>query len=521
MHEFEPGEYGRPTDPPKPVMPKGQPRGDAGFVLPHSASFMGSALNRGSKNYWYAFDEAMAQSRQNAELMRLDPVIDACLRLRTYPTSLLSQHFDPDDDTDPFQVECAGHAERQFDKLHGMTFLKRWLLYEGDFVGRSGAQVRMEWVNKRGRNWHTPTAFKMIAGDKLVFFGNGRLGIQVGGQHSLPTEMTEQGPCYVVNDEEREQLIVHQFEPEDVSYFRPFQAGAINGTGLRGKLFWLWALKQRVWGMGMDFLQWFAKGLTVYYFESGNENHQNEVRQWIEQQDGNTALMFPRFRDGGPGYKPIERFEASTASPQFLQQLVTGYFDDLFKLSILGQTLTSGTASTGLGSGVANAHQQTFENFVKYDAVALQETLTRDLLGPWYRANFPGVPCGRWILDVDDPNVQQMIENAQALYQMGAAIPEGQLLDASGIAEVKEGDTILTNVQPMQPAAMGGVPDNVPVVQGQPSGPPLQMSLRQWSQAVTAARSGNRQAQKLFRTRKVIVPGLSPGTVNRLHRRPR
>lgn len=502
--QFTPEEYGLPLPPPKPLDPSGQPRGDAHLPVPHPALFQGM-MNLQNRSYYYQFDEAMAHSRENAERMRLDPVIDACMRLRTYPTSLLTNHIAPDDDTDPFQVECAAEAERLLSYLPGFLFAKRWLLYEGEFVGRAGVQVRTEWVNKRGRNWHMPTAFTMVSGDKLIFRYSDEVGVLVGSGFGLNTVTTERGAAYMLNPEEREQMIVHNFEPEDVSYYKPQMAGAIKGTGLRGKLYWLWALKVRVWAMGMDFLQWFAKGLMVYYFDHGNDEHRNEVRQWIEAQNGNTAIMFPRFRDGSPGYKPIERFDVSTASPAFIQSLITQYFDDLFKLCILGQTLTSGTASTGLGSGVSNAHQQTFENFVKYDAVALQETLTRDFLAPFYRNNFPGVPVGRWMIEVDNPNVQQMVESAQALYQMGAAIPEGVLLEATGLPEVKPGDTILTNVQPMQPAAVGPTPDGVPVVQGEP----MRMSLRQWSQAVALARTGDPRAQRLFRTRRVIVPGLS------------
>jgi hypothetical protein len=462
-------------------------------------------INLSNRSYYYQFDEAMAHSRENAERMRLDPVIDACLRLRTYPTALLTNHIAPDDDTDPFQVQCAAQAERHLNRLPGFLFAKRWLLYEGCFVGRAGVQVRSEWVSKRGRLWHLPTAFQPVSGDKLIFKWDGSAGVLVGAGFGLPTMVTERGPAYMLNPEEREQMVIHHFEPEDVSYYRPQMAGAIKGTGLRGKLFWLWALKMRLWAMGMDFLKWFAKGIMVYYFDHGNDEHRKEVQAWVEGQDGNTALLFPRLRDGGPNYKPVERFDVSTASPAFIQQLITEYFDNLIKLSILGQTLTSSTGSTGLGSGVADAHQQTFENFVKYDAVALQETLTRDLLSVFYRSNFPGVPMGQWVVEVDDPNVQQMIENAQTMYQMGAAIPEGVLLESSGLPEVKTGDTILTNVQPMQPAAVGAMPDNVPVVQGEP----VKMSLRQWSEAVTLARKGNTVAKRLFRTRRVVVPGLS------------
>lgn len=513
--DFTPEEYGAPAPPADPVDPKGQPRGDAHFPVPHPSEFNGLS-NFGTRNYPYWHDEAVQYGgRENAERMRLDPVINACMQLRVYPTALLTSHIDPDDDENQFEVDCAMKAQKLLTSLPGFTFIKRWLLDDGIFKGRSGSWMRWQWVNKYGRNWHLPTAFRPLDGDKLVFkWAENQVGVLVSGMFSAALDRlgsSERGRVYYCTPEEREELIVHEFEPEDASFYNPMRAGSIKGTGLRGKLYWLWALKSRVWAMGMDWLQWFARGLTVFYFKSGNMEHYKAVKAWVEAQDGSSSLFIP-WLPGSPemtGFKPMERFEPGTASPQFIQQLITSYFDELFKINILGQTLTSGTASTGLGSGVAQAHQGTFENFVKYDAIALGETLTRDLLVPFYRINFPGVAPGRWVLEVDDPNVQQMMENAQVLYQMGAALPEEPLLDATGIPRSKTGQTILTNVQPMQPAAVGGMPNNIPVQQDASGQQPLQLSLRQWANVCSAARNGDRRAQRVLLSRRCVVHGLA------------
>lgn len=496
-------EFGAPTPPPTPPTREGQPRGEARMPLPHPSEFMGQ-WNSAARAYSYMHDEAVSHSRENAERMRLDPVINACLQLRTYPTALLTSHIDPDDDEEQYQVDCAMKAQKILSHLPGFMFMRRWLLDDGLFKGRSGCWVRWQKVARRGRLWDVPTGFRPLDGDKLVFrWAENQVGVLVAGNVPAPLDRvgtSERGRVYWCTPEDREQLIVHEYQPEDSSFYTPQRAGSIHGTGLRGKLYWLWALKNRVWAMGMDFLQWFARGLTVFYFKSGNAEHYEAMKAWVEAQDGSSSLFIPWLPGSDmAGYKPVERFEASTASPQFIQQLITQYFDDLFKLNILGQTLTSGTASTGLGSGVAQAHQSTFENFVKYDAIALGETLTRDLLQPFYRANFPGVPCGRWVMEVDDPNVQQMVENAQVLYQMGAAVPEEPLLEAAGLPKPKTGQTILTNVQPMQPAAVDGTPNNVPV----------QLSLRQWATVTRAAQNGDRRAQRLLLARRFTVRGLN------------
>lgn len=469
--DYTPEELGHKGKPADPLDILGQPRGNARFPFPHVGTFGGQA-GWSNRSYLPYHDEAVAHSMANAGAMRLDPVIDTGMRLRTYPTSLLSLHVEPDDDESPYEVERARKAERNLQHLPGFLFAKHWLLDDGIFTGKSAVKVRWEATQKRDRLYHLPTAFEPVSGDKLVFKWSGQLGVLVGGNYPGPTEAVPGGGgrAYFLTPEEREQMIVFQFEPADVSYWNPQKAGAIKGLGLRDKLYWFWALKQRVWGMSMDFLQWFAQGLTVYYFRNGNAEHATAVRNWVEAQQGQSALLFPWFVGNEQGFKPIERFEASTASPAFLQSLVTEYFDRIIKELILGQTLTSGTAPTGLGSGVASAHQTTFDQIVKYDAVALGECLTRDLLGPYYRFNEPGVPCGRIVIDVDDPNAQGMIENAKAIIDMGGSVPMEPLIEAGGIPQTKPGQTVLSNLQPMQPAAAGGIPQGTPVVNPQPLG---------------------------------------------------
>lgn len=503
---FTPEEFGRPGPDAKPVDPQGQPRGEARMPIPHMSSFMGMT-NWINRSYFANFDEALQHSRENAERMRsMDAVIDGCMKLLTYPISLLSSHLEPDDSEDEFQIQCASDAEANLCTMQNFLFIKRWLLDNGAFVGRSGCQVRWQWVTKRGKKVHMPTGFVPVHGDKIIFKWDGRVGILVAGQFPLPTEPSERGRVYYLTPEEREQFICHEVEPEDVSFYKPLSAGQIHGVGLRSKLYWLWALKQRVWAMGMDFLQWFSKGLTVFPFPGGNNDYATELRKWIEGQDGSTAWMLPVFNNVGvQPYDPVMRFDAGTSSPAFIQKLLTEYFDDLIKFVILGQTLTSGTAATGLGSGVAAAHQTTFDIKVKYHATALQETLSRDLVGPYYRANYPGVAPARWVFEIDDPNTQSMLENAQLLYQMGAALPEESLLDAAGIPEVKPDDTILTDIQGQQPAAMGGLPAGVPVEEGQP----MQLSLRQFTSLCRMAENGNRRAQRVLLSRRFGVRGLT------------
>lgn len=469
--ELTPEELGFPGTPAPATRTSGPPVGLGKFAVPQPFTFAG-IINAINHVYPYTHDEAMLHSRENAERMRYDPVIDACLRLRMMSVALLTSRIDPDDDTNPDEVRAAEEATRVLGGIPGQLDMHRALL-DATFVGRSGWQNRWRWKTKRGKQWMYPAVRgRHIDGDKLVFGWGDEVGVLVQGAFHGPTKNTERGRAYFFTPEEREQLIVHKFEPTDAPFYRPMNAGSIHGRGLRDRLYWLWSLKSRIWSLGIDYLEWFAQGLTAYYFESGNPAHLQEVREWVQAQAGNKVLLVPRMKNGGPGYKPVERFEPGTSSSQFLQALLTDYFDDLIVRLILGQTLTTQAAATGLGSGVAQAHGQTFEQIVKYDATGLQETYSEDLVKVFYAHNYPGMEPGHWVFDIDSPNVQQMIENAQAIWQMGGSVPEGALLETAGLPEPGPNDTILSNVQPMQPSAVGGVPEGVPMEGGDAAAPP-------------------------------------------------
>ena len=509
--EFTPEEHGLPIPHPAPPTREGQPRGDAMMPVPVPLQFAGTTGWTG-RAFWNQHDQALAHSRENAERMRLDPVIDACMRLRTYPTSLLPFHIEPDDDEDPIQVEAAAKSEKILKRMPGFHFARHSLLDDGTFTGRAGVKIRWQKVYKGGRLWDVPTAFQHVSGDKLVFFWDGRIGITVQGSFLGPTEPIPgyPGRAYVLSPTEREQLICYQFEPTDAPFSKPQRAGSIMGLGLRDKLYWIWALKDRIWAMGMDFLEWFCRGISIFYFRNGNAEHYNQVKNWVENQWGNSVMLMPDILSNeNQNKKVFEHIAPPTGNQQFLQSLITDYFDRLFKEVILGQTLTSGTAPTGLGSGVASAHQTTFDNIVKYDAIGSDEVLTRDLLGPFYRANWSGVPCGHYVSDIDDPNVQQMLENAQVIYNMGGAVSEEPLIEVAGLPAIKPGDTILTNVQPNQPMAADQAPEGVPVVQGREAGGQQRMSLRQWANLVRLSRNGDRRATALMRSRRFSVSGLT------------
>lgn len=486
-NKLTPQEAGRSAPKPGPANPEGLPPGNHEWVVPHFETFS-SIGNSQARAYQMRFDNALRASAENAWRMRLDPIIDTCLEVRVTPSALLPISVKPADDSDPRQVAAAKRQQALLRRMPRRAEYRRWLLKEGLFVGRAGSQIVYSWTKdaETGRLMCYPSNHRPVYGDKLQFKWDGSAGLVINPSSELAsharTERLDGAMCYFPSPTERQGLVVHRSFAEDADYMRPWLGGSVNGTGLRSRLYWAWAMKNQLWGMSLDFLQWFAKGLTVYFFEWGNDAHRQAIQEWVNGQDGNSAMMYPvMMRNTSGGGKepyfptPLQHIPVPTTSPQFLQTLITEYLDDIFRFAILHQSLTTTTGATGLGSNVADAHQTTFDQVVKMDATMLDETETLEILSVMYATNEPGIPCGTVMSQVDSPNVGQLLEVAEAVVNMGGSVAAEPILEAGGIPEAKPGDTLLGNVQPGQPVAVGAVPEGVPLgtSTGDPNQPPV------------------------------------------------
>ncbi len=404
--------------------------------------------------------------------MRRDPILMGALRARQRPTSQLTWNIEPDDDTDPAQAEASKLVTKVIESIPKFQKMKLMLL-EGIWFGKYAVELAYEWKMYKGREVLFVRDFIPINGDKIRYKWDGTPGVLVYPGYPGEKVTTDYGFCHFVTQTERHAYIFHEHEPDDSDWTEPELAGAIHGVGVRGRLYWFWWLKQQIMAQLMNFLKRYANGLTIFYYNASDPAAKAEAEQAARAQWNSNAMLFPRWNSEKPDVNKVERLEVGTASPALLENLVTEYFDNVMVQYILGQTLSSGTASTGMGSGVAALHENTLDEIIKYDAVDLAETLQTDLVQVLYDFNCPGVPYGKFTFEIDSPNSEELMGYAQALYEMGVPLDEDQVYKVSQWQKPRAGNGIVTNVGQMSPAAVEGVPQGVPVA-GQ-AGPPEQV----------------------------------------------
>jgi phage gp29-like protein len=410
--------------------------------------------------------------------MENDPILWGALNLRRRPTAQLLWSIEPDDETNPAEAEAAKLIEYIVKRIPRFQKLKMFLL-EAIWYGKYAVELVYRWREHRGQQMLFVHDFIPINGDKMRFKWDGTPGFLVYAGYPGTKESTDYGLAHFLTADERLQYIIHEHEPRDVDWTLPEMAGAIHGVGVRGKLYWFWWLKQQVFAQLMNYLHRFANGLTIFYYQAGNPQAKEEAELAARQQFSNAALLYPRWPGENPDVNGVERLEVGTANSNLLWNLISDYFDPIMEKYILGQTLSHDTDATGLGSGVADLHAATLAEIIKYDAIDLQETLQTDLIDVLYSYNCPGVRPGKFSFTVESPDSDKLMGYAQMLYQMGVPMDEDEIYEIAQLSKPKPGNGIVTQVGAMSPAAVGGVPQGVPVSgqagEGQPQPDGMEM----------------------------------------------
>lgn len=470
-----------------PVEPKVNPNFAPNFgeiAVPQFLTFSG-LVNMVTRTFKYTFDEAMKESPNNARAMRRDPVCMDALRARQIPVVQLAHHLKPRDDTDPQQLYAAANVQGIIEDIPYLHWLK---LQQSEAVwyGRYGNQLLFRNDFSMGYKRVCVRDHRPINGDKLVFKWSGDVGVLVHPLYGGDTQISDRGLVHFFTPEERQTVIIHHFEPEDADYYDFEMAGAVEGVGVRSRLYYFWYLKQMILKYLLDYMQRVGLGIDAFFYDAGNPASLAEMRMAAQNTMGSLRLLLPRGKDGtGPGYT---HFEPSHTGAQMFIEFLSGYFDMIIRRYILGQSLTTEAGATGMGSGVAEAHQATQETLVSYDATALAETLTEQLVKPLYRLNHPGVPNARWEFDVEKPNVGEVMGAAQALYEMGVPIDADSLRSITGVEKPRPGSEIASKLQQSQ-ASTVGVPSGVPV-QSASGDPSQQQQQGQYPQSAAQYRRG-------------------------------
>lgn len=444
----------------------GLPAGHGQWVVPHFQTYT-ALTNYFSRSYRWLYDEALKHSETNANAMENDAVISEALFTRRYPTSQISWHVQPRDETDPQQVKAAAKITEiirhfvDFDDL-------RFSLLEGIWYGRQGAQMLYRWEFVNGETLMIPLDYQPINGQKLVFKWSRDVGVLVNAMYPGTKTPTERGYAVFMTPEQREQVIVYHHERRDTGYYQNDTAGQIEGVGLRSRVYWIYFLKVNILAQLLTFIQRYCSGIAKGTFPLSNPNGKSELASSIAGVSAGNAFVSPTNPADGRALYTFAVDELGTANPSFIYTFLRDYFDYQIRRLILGDIEAIGE-SGGVGGDEASLRADSLAGIRRWDARKLDVCLTKDFLTPLYRWNCPGVPVGLFKSDIDSPNTAEILSHAEVIHGLGGDIDLNFLYDVAGFPRPQPGSNVASPVQPLSPVAVGATPEGVPVAgQGGP-----------------------------------------------------
>lgn len=473
---FLQGILGNSQDPARGIA--GMPPNFGRYPVGHIGTFQGYVTT--VANIYRDYDEAIKHSLDNARYMRNDCGIMECLEARQRATALLGWHLEPEDEDSQEQKDLCDALTKILTKIRRFTEY-RYNLLHALWYGRYGIQHRYGYQTIGGHSRILPTperenpGWLPINGDKLCFRFAGerlrdgqlphQLGIRVGvghkpgdkiGGHTIEqlaekTEATDRGLAYFLTDFERKLVSVHKHSIEDGAFEDPLSAGMIHGVGIRSRIYWDWVQKQESLGFLIEYLERSAGGIELWRYPDGNPKAKQETEEAATQRVGGrrNILLVPMPAGEEALQYGVEVIEPGMAGIEAVKDLLTTFFGHRIKRYILGQVLSSEAEATGLGSGVADLHLETFLQIVRYDATNLEETITDDLLRNLQLWNFPASRniSVRFRIDTEKTDQKDRLAAYEAAWNMGARIKESDVFEVIGAAPPEQTDNILENPQ--------------------------------------------------------------------------
>lgn len=433
--------------------------------FPHVHTFSGM-ISSIAKTYLNP-DEAIRHRIDNARYMRNDPMIMHCLEQRQRAVALLDWHIEVDGPKLPYHQALQERLTNILKATPRFTEYRRNLL-EAIWYGKQGAAHAFRYKMRPDGHDIIIGLWRPVMGDKIVYrqddgradHAEDQVGVRVGPAYNVGDMIgprmvvpTEQGMATFLAPYERDLLCVHKHFIEDAAYEDALGAGAIHGIGIRSRIYWTWFQKQELLGLFMEYLERSALGFEIWYYPEGNKAAEDKIIEIARNRVGRRNIItFPKPLGDTQMAYGVEHVEPNAAGAEQMMNVLNEFYGHMIKRYILGQTLTSEAAGTGLGSGVADLHLNTLLDIIKYDATNLEETITRgplDALKRFNDAMAVNVEC-RFVIQTETPNLEEKLQSYSMAFEMGCRLKATDVMEAIGAAIPEPTDEVLQNPAIMQ-----------------------------------------------------------------------
>ncbi len=416
------------------------------------------------------YDESRRISGDNAQVMLQDARLIALLQERQRSVRRLKWHLEVDDERDAVQVKVRDQLQQV---LSGTPSLKRLIksLLWAIWHGRYGVQLKWHWqivgaVRSLCVAKHTP-----VNGDKIGhhFDGTPFVLVNMTEVDKIPKSQviyTDVAPAVLLRGSWRDRFVIHKHDVVDADYFDIELAEQVHGVGVRHWLAWTHWLKREYLAWIVDYMERVGLGVTIYEYDASNPQSKAEAEKAAKEQNRRSVILWPRWPNSKMGGS-VQRLETPVGGVDALLRMIE-HIEEIEERLIVGQTASSRSDSSGLGTHDTGPQEATKADITEEDAENLEETLTGDDENPGLvsiakRWTFPNADFPvRWKFDLDRPDPKETLEAVNTAYSMGVDFVKDEVRNLTGLSKPTPNDDVIGGQQAMG-QGLPGEPGDAPL----------------------------------------------------------
>jgi len=416
------------------------------------------------------------------QMMRADADIEGVLRSLQVTLASLEWAIVPEDDENERLVALAARISKIFDAMPRRSDFVR-SMHEAVWYGNSAANLVYAKHPDLGisvKEWYP------FHPDTIAYDQRGNLAMKVGAAYSADGPSSQNigfdSRVHIFDEQERRAIVLHRVFVNAPDFNDPNSTESLyRGVGARDVCWFMWLAKQEILQDAITYAERYAMGIRVGYYPLGQDAGRSMMENVLANLTNDNSVLLPQ--SGTEKIYDIDIKEPNAGRAQVFMELVN-WFSGKIKEAILGQSLSSEAASTGLGSGVANLHADTLSRIIRYHADALADSLTTDfvrVVAKMLGATESEVNALRFNFAPERPDPKERLEAVEKFVAMGGRVSEREVRDLLGLSEPKEDEPILGTAAQGNPldAILG---NGTAAQEGTPPDPnaPTTFSMKRW-----------------------------------------
>ena len=415
-------------------------------------------------------------------MMRADADIEGVLRSLQVTLASLEWAIVPEDDENERLVALAARITKIFEAMPRRSDFVR-SMHEAVWYGNSAANLVYAKHPDLGisvKEWYP------FHPDTIAYDQRGNLAMKVGAAYSADGPSSQNigfdARVHIFDEQERRAIVLHRVFVNAPDFNDPNSTESLyRGVGARDVCWFMWLAKQEILQDAITYAERYAMGIRVGYYPLGQDAGRSMMENVLANLTNDNSVLLPQ--SGTEKIYDIDIKEPNAGRAQVFMELVN-WFSGKIKEAILGQSLSSEAASTGLGSGVANLHADTLSRIIRYHADALADSLTTDfvrVVAKMLGATDSEVNALRFNFAPERPDPKERLEAVEKFVAMGGRVSEREVRDLLGLSEPKEDEPILGTAAQGNPldAILG---NGTAAQEGTPPDPnaPVTFTMKRW-----------------------------------------